>query len=94
MSRIRLYLDENIQVALADALRARGVDVLTTFKAGNVGLSDFINFSSQLNQKERFLPIIKEILQSSIMLNWQKIENTLALFYPTSFQSKLFFVDL
>ena len=72
MSRIRLYLDENIQVALADALRARGVDVLTTFKAGNVGLSDFINFSSQLNQKERFLPIIKEILQSSIMLNGRK----------------------
>jgi len=94
VSRIRLYLDENIQVALADALRARGVDVLTTFKAGNVGLSDFINFSSQLNQKERFLPIIKEILQSSIMLNWQKIENTRASFYPTSFQSGLFFVDL
>jgi len=60
VSRIRLYLDENIQEALADALRARGVDVL----------------------------------QSSIMLDWQKIENTRASFYPTSFQSGLFFVDL
>ena len=40
MARISLYLDEHIQLALADALRARGVDVLTTQEAGNIGLSD------------------------------------------------------
>lgn len=40
MARISLYLDEHIQSALADALRARGVDVLTTQEAGNIGLDD------------------------------------------------------
>jgi hypothetical protein len=49
--RIRLYLDENIQVALADALRARGVDVLTTFKAGNVGLSDLHQLQFAIESK-------------------------------------------
>lgn len=40
MARILLYLDENIQISLADALRMRGVDVLTTQEAGNIGLKD------------------------------------------------------
>jgi hypothetical protein len=38
--QISLYLDEHIQFALTEALRARGVDVLTTMEAGNTGLSD------------------------------------------------------
>lgn len=52
MSKLFLYLDENIQLALAEALRARGVDVLTTQEAGNIGLSDSeqINFSSKVNR--------------------------------------------
>lgn len=40
MGRILLYLDENVQNAFADALRMRGVDVLTTQEAGNIGLKD------------------------------------------------------
>ena len=40
MARIALYLDEHVQLALAEALRARGVDVLTTQEAGNMGLAD------------------------------------------------------
>ena len=38
--KIRLYLDEDVDVALAGALRQRGIDVLTTQKAGNIGLPD------------------------------------------------------
>jgi hypothetical protein len=38
--RISLYLDEHVQKSLAKALRARGVDVLTTQDAGNMGLGD------------------------------------------------------
>jgi len=38
--QIFLYLDEHIQFALAEALRARGLDVLTTLEAGNTGLGD------------------------------------------------------
>lgn len=32
--RVRLYLDEDVDIALAAALRQRGVDVLTTLEAG------------------------------------------------------------
>ena len=40
MSRLTLYLDEHVQLALAEALRARGVDILTTQEARNIGLHD------------------------------------------------------
>ena len=40
MARFSLYLDEHIQFALMEALKARGVDALTTQEAGNVGLAD------------------------------------------------------
>ena len=40
MAPIAFYLDEHVQLALAEALRARGVDVLTTQEAGNMGLTD------------------------------------------------------
>jgi hypothetical protein len=40
MAKISLYFDENIQAALADALRMRGIDVLTTHQAGNTGVED------------------------------------------------------
>jgi hypothetical protein len=40
VSRLSLYLDEHVQSALAEALRARGVDILTTQEAKNIGLHD------------------------------------------------------
>ena len=40
MSKLSLYLDEHVQLALTESLRARGVDVLTTQEAGNIRLSD------------------------------------------------------
>lgn len=40
MAKISLYLDEHIQSALAEALQTRGVDVLTTQEAGNIGFND------------------------------------------------------
>jgi hypothetical protein len=40
VSHISFYLDEHIQLALAEALRARGIDILTTQEAGNIGLDD------------------------------------------------------
>ncbi len=38
--KIRLYLDEDVDVALAATLRQRGVDVLTTQEAGHLGSRD------------------------------------------------------
>ena len=40
MAPVAFYLDEHVQLALAEAMRARGVDVLTTQEAGNTGISD------------------------------------------------------
>jgi len=40
VSRPTLYLDEHVQLALAEALRTRGVGILTTQEARNIGLHD------------------------------------------------------
>jgi len=40
MEQIRFFLDEHIPSAVAQGLRGRGVDVLTTQEAGRSGLSD------------------------------------------------------
>jgi hypothetical protein len=40
VARISFYPDEHIQSALSEALRTRGVDVLTTQEAGNICLDD------------------------------------------------------
>jgi len=40
VARISLYLDEHIQSSVTEALKARGVDVLTTQEAGNRGKDD------------------------------------------------------
>ena len=41
MERVSFYLDEHIQTALAEALRLRGVAVLTTQEAGNFAFNDY-----------------------------------------------------
>jgi predicted nuclease of predicted toxin-antitoxin system len=40
MEKLSFYLDENIQTALAHALMTRGINVLSTQQAGNVGADD------------------------------------------------------
>ena len=40
MSKIILYLDESVNVAVAEGLRRRGVDVISAKDVGNLGLSD------------------------------------------------------
>ena len=49
MARITLYLDEHVQVSLAEGLRTRGVDVMTTQEAGNYSLDDIgqLNFAAK-----------------------------------------------
>ena len=40
MTNIKLYLDEDVEVFLADAVRRRGYEVNTTRDCGNLGSSD------------------------------------------------------
>lgn len=49
---IKLYLDENVPVAVSTALRLRGYDVVTVKDAGRKGLSDFeqLQYASSQNR--------------------------------------------
>ena len=40
MNDIRFYLDENMNHDIARALRGRGIDVMTTAEADNIGATD------------------------------------------------------
>jgi predicted nuclease of predicted toxin-antitoxin system len=66
---MRLYLDENIPVVLASALKAHEIDCLTTQKAGNLGLSDTHQMDFGATQSRTlvtsnhrdFIPLIGEL---------------------------------
>jgi len=49
---VKLYLDENVPVAVSTALRLRGYDVLTVRDVGRKGLSDFeqLKYASSQNR--------------------------------------------
>ena len=70
MARISLYLDEHIQLALAEALRARGVDVLTTQEAGNVGLSDLGQLTFAIESKRSLFSYNKPHFAKIHMNGW------------------------
>lgn len=51
MTRVKLYLDENVPEAIATALRLRGYDVATTKEAGKKAASDFDQLRYASSQK-------------------------------------------
>jgi hypothetical protein len=82
LTKISLYLDEHVQLALAESLRARGVDVLTTQEAGNICLSDVDQLIFAKENKRTLFSYNKRHF-AKIHLNFidktnpAKIENTL-----------------
>ena len=40
MAKLKFYLDESVNVAVANGLRRRGIAAITAKEAGNLGLSD------------------------------------------------------
>jgi len=40
LARLRIYTDENVEVRVAEGLRRRGVDAVSVYDEGKVGLSD------------------------------------------------------
>lgn len=49
--RIKLYLDEDVDISLAHALKQKGIDVLTTQESGNKRLSDSEQLEFAVNNK-------------------------------------------
>jgi hypothetical protein len=67
LTKISLYLDEHVQLALAESLRARGVDVLTTQEAGNICFSDVDQLIFAKEKNEPYFHTTRDILQRFIM---------------------------
>lgn len=53
--RIKLYLDEDVDISLAKALQQKGIDVLTTQEAGKKRLSDAEQLEFAVNTKRILL---------------------------------------
>lgn len=49
--RIKLYLDEDVDISLAHALKQKGIDVLTTAESGNKRLSDSEQLEFAVNNR-------------------------------------------
>lgn len=49
--RIKLYLDEDVDISLAQALKQKGIDVLTTQESGNKRLSDSAQLEFAINNQ-------------------------------------------
>jgi hypothetical protein len=51
-----IYLDEDVSLLVADPIRARGFDVLTTYRAGQAGVSDADQLQFATHQHRVLLP--------------------------------------
>ncbi len=49
--RIKLYLDEDVDISLAHALKQKGIDVLMTQESGNKRLSDSEQLEFAVNNR-------------------------------------------
>ncbi len=52
---ISLYLDEDVDILLAELVRARGFDILTTQEAGQIGQKDPEQIAFAVSQERTFL---------------------------------------
>ena len=66
------YLDENIQIALADALTTRGIDALTTQQGGNIGVEDIAQLTYAAEKGRTILSYNKRDF-AVIHYEWMKI---------------------
>lgn len=53
--RIRFHLDENVNSAVADGLRRRGVDVTATSEAGLIAASDEVQLEFAHEYQDRIV---------------------------------------
>jgi predicted nuclease of predicted toxin-antitoxin system len=78
MSELRFYLDENVSSEVADALRTRGIDVLTTPAAGNIEAKDHEQLAFALaeervlvTQDRDFLRLDSQGIEHSGIVYWK-----------------------
>lgn len=71
MEHITLYMDEHVQFSLAEGLKIRGIDVITTQEAGNRSLGDItqLDFATK---KSRVLFSFNKRHFAKIHYEWMK----------------------
>ena len=78
MAEIRFYLDENVANDVARGLRLRGIDVLTTPEAGNIGFTDPEQLEFALKQQrvlvtqdDDFLRLARTVVEYAGMIYYK-----------------------
>ncbi len=69
---LRFYLDEDVDISLSQALKNRGVDIVTTQKAGNTGSSDQ---EQLLYAKEQQRVVISHNIRDFVLLHKNFLSN-------------------
>ncbi len=64
-NEIQFYLDENVTNDIAEGLRTRAIEVLTTPEAGNMGLEDDKQLAFALAEKRVIITHDRDILRLS-----------------------------
>lgn len=83
MSKIRFYLDEQVDYAVARGLRVRGIDVLTTPDAHNRGLGD----EGQLSYARSENRVLVTQDEDFLIYARQSIDHTGIVYYKTQTRS-------
>src|SRR5690606_24722177 len=82
-NRIRFYLDENVNHDVAEGLRHRQIDVLTTPQAGNMGLSDEEHLAFALAEQRVIVTQDSDFLK----LHHQGLSHAGIVYYPAQDRS-------
>lgn len=69
--KIKIYADENINGAIVNGLRRRGVEIQSTHDAGNLGITDEEQLAYAVAQKACLFTHDDDLL--TIADHWQKI---------------------
>ena len=69
--KIKIYADENVNGAIVNGLRRRGIEVLSTHEAGNIGITDEDQLEYAVAQQACLFTYDDDLL--TIADHWQKI---------------------
>ena len=69
--KIKIYADENVNGAIVNGLRRRGIEVLSTHEAGNIGITDEDQLEYAVAQQACLFTHDDDLL--TIADHWQKI---------------------
>ena len=70
MNRIKIYIDENVNIAISEGLKRRGIDAFSAKESRNLGLSDEEHLKYAVKNKSVILTHDDDFL--TLADNWRK----------------------